>query len=342
MSAAPRPCLLAVALATLLLGACALSAMQPVHAAVVNPAVVQSGPFHVGLQAGHWKIAQLPAELARLRTSTGTSAGGRSEVDLNLDIARRAATLLRAEGVVVDVLPATVPTGYRADAFVAIHADGNNSTRPRGFKIATRWRSAGAFRDQALVDLLDTAYSAATGLPHDGAVTRNMRGYYAMNTWLGTDSRISSATPAAIIETGYMTNAADRAVLFRQTGTVAAGIARGVLDYLHRGPAADRAQARADAVAAASPTGWSVAVVANRAAVRTGKAAGAPVAGYVSRGDSLAYLDNTARPKGPFTNAQLHGSELASSSAPVRVSYPGSTNPLYISRDAIIIQQPLR
>src|SRR5690242_10902744 len=91
---------------------------------VAAPAI-QSRPLRVGLQAGHWKSTQLPASLARLRSSTGTAAAGRTEVALNLDLANRTASLLRAQGIVVDILPATVPTGYRADAFVAIHADGN-------------------------------------------------------------------------------------------------------------------------------------------------------------------------------------------------------------------------
>src|SRR5690242_6743701 len=91
---------------------------------VAAPAI-QSRPLRVGLQAGHWKNAQLPASQARLRSSIGTAAAGRTEVALNLDLANRTASLLRAQGIVVDILPATVPTGYRADAFVAIHADGN-------------------------------------------------------------------------------------------------------------------------------------------------------------------------------------------------------------------------
>src|SRR6476661_4990377 len=60
---------------------------------VAAPAI-QRGPLRVGLQAGHWKNAELPASLARLRSSTGTAAAGRTEVAFNLDIANRTARLL--------------------------------------------------------------------------------------------------------------------------------------------------------------------------------------------------------------------------------------------------------
>src|SRR5215204_4658974 len=72
-------------------------------------------PLRVGIQAGHWKAAEAPDELRSLRTQTGAYYGGRSEWVLNLDIARRTAEILRAQGVVVDVWPVTIPTGYQAD-----------------------------------------------------------------------------------------------------------------------------------------------------------------------------------------------------------------------------------
>src|SRR5262245_59391517 len=72
----------------------------PAAAATVN----------VAIQAGHWKSNELPDALARLRTSTGAYGGGRSESQVTLDIAQRAARLLRAKGLTVEVLPATVPT----------------------------------------------------------------------------------------------------------------------------------------------------------------------------------------------------------------------------------------
>jgi N-acetylmuramoyl-L-alanine amidase len=303
---------------------------------VAAPAI-QSRPLRVGLQAGHWKNAQLPASLARLRSSTGTAAAGRTEVALNLDLANRTARLLRAQGIVVDILPATVPTGYRADAFVAIHADGNNSTRARGYKVASRWRSGVAFRDEVLVETLSQVYGDMTGLPRDSAITRNMRGYYAFNTWLGDESRISQLTPAAIIETGYMTNAADRAVLFNKPDVVAAGIARGILAFLNSSNGA-AIQARTEAVAALSPTQRSVVVTQDGVVVRAANSSSARIVARMNRGDVLYYLDTTVRPKGPITN--VHGGELAANSGYFRVGIPGHDGVFYINRDYVVVQEP--
>jgi hypothetical protein len=204
-------------------------APQAVQAAPQS--VITSRPYKVAIQIGHYKNSELPPELSRLVGSTGTSGGGRKEVDLNNDISQRVARLLRAQGVEVELLPATVPTGYNADAFIAIHADGNASTRARGFKISTRWSSQVAEQDGILVQKLTEAYSAATGLPEDSNVTRNMRGYYAYSprraTW-----RLSNLTPGAIVEMGFMTNATDRAMMFNQPDRVAAGITNGIMNYL--------------------------------------------------------------------------------------------------------------
>ncbi len=202
---------------------------EPVRVHAQAPAAPR--PYHVGLQVGHYKTSELPDELSRLSGHTGTAGGGRTEVDLNLDVSNRVARLLRNQGVVVDILPATVPTGYSADAFVAIHADGSSSARSRGFKISTRWRSEVALQDAMLVEMLTGAYRAATGLPEDSNITRNMRGYYAYSPWR-PNYRVSNFTPGAIVEMGFMTNAADRAVLFNATDKVAAGIANGIMSFL--------------------------------------------------------------------------------------------------------------
>ncbi len=195
------------------------------------PQAAVARPYHVGIQAGHWKNNELPEQLSRLEGSVGTSGGGRTEVDLNLDVAKRVVALLRASGVVVDLLPATVPTGYSADAFVAIHADGNSSPAARGFKISTRWRSVVAVQDARLMETLTSEYRLATDLPEDGSVTRNMRGYYAYSPWR-LNYRVSNYTPAAIVEVGFMTNASDRAVMFNRTQQVASSIAAGVTAFL--------------------------------------------------------------------------------------------------------------
>ena len=192
-------------------------------------ATPRPGPPRVGLQVGHWKSNELPDELKRLRGSTGAFAAGYSEVEINLDIARRVAALLQQRGLIIDILPATVPPGYDADAFVAIHADGSASHGARGFKLATPWRTSRAA--QHLADVLREEYAAATGLPWDDRITFNMRGYYAFS-YRRHEHAVAKTTPAVIIEIGYLTNATDRAILIGQPDRVAMGLANGIVRYL--------------------------------------------------------------------------------------------------------------
>jgi N-acetylmuramoyl-L-alanine amidase len=292
----------------------------------------------VGLQVGHWHIAALPDSLARLRDQTGTAAAGHTELQLNLDVVRRTAALLEAAGVQVDVLPATVPDGYRADAFVAIHADGNFARAVRGYKVAPPWRSGVAWADAALAAQIQVAYSTATRLPRDPEITDNMRGYYAINGWMGTESRISDGTPSAVIETGFMTSAADRAVLFDHPERVAAGLATGILAFLQSGAGTAAEQQRAETVAALAPTGCSVVVLLDDVPLRAAPAPDAPAVAWVNRGAILPYLDSTARPRGPFTNTA--GRRLAVQTGYYRVGRPGGGVSVYINRATVVVQLP--
>jgi N-acetylmuramoyl-L-alanine amidase len=193
------------------------------------------GPPRIGLQAGHWKSDELPDELSRLRTAWGGSGGGRSEWEVNLEVAERAAERLRARGYLVDVLPATVPPGYKADLFLAIHADANLSPTPRGYKLARgRWTRLPA-TDDALVEALREEYGRATGLPWDNSITRNMTGYFAFNN-RRFQHAIDRTTPAAILEMGYLTNPADRYVLLERMGAVVEGIERGLVRFIEERP----------------------------------------------------------------------------------------------------------
>jgi N-acetylmuramoyl-L-alanine amidase len=189
-------------------------------------------PWRVGVQAGHWKIDELPLELRRLRSSTGARYGSFHEVDANLDIARRVTDYLTAAGIQVDLLPATVPPGYLADAFVSIHADGAYKPGVRGWKMSTPWRTSEASR--RLLDALARTYPLFTGLPEDRyGTTYSMRGYYAFSPHR-VHHAISRSTPAIIIETGFVTVAADREVIFGDPDTAARGIASGIVRYLSR------------------------------------------------------------------------------------------------------------
>jgi len=231
----PAMTLLGVAAAPLVAGASgAIGTPQVVSATAAptaSPVPLPPIKARVGLQVGHWQAADLPAELASLRTETGASAGGYAEVDVNLQIARQVAALLRARGITVDLLPATIPPGYRADAFVAIHCDYNNDPGMSGFKLARYGDSADPARDDALLNAIAATYGATTGQPTDPHITRAMIYYYAFNSALLAHA-IAPQTPGVIIELGFLTNASDRALLVGTQPTVATGLAQGIIGYL--------------------------------------------------------------------------------------------------------------
>lgn len=230
MPAPARRPLLAL-LAALLVAAALAPAVGAVPADAPADWPVPPEGARVGLQVGHWQIEDLPEDQARLRGQTGGSGGGYREVDVNLAIVQRAAALLAARGVAVDILPAAVPIGYRADAFVAVHCDASADPRANGYKLARYRASAIPGQDDLLLDTIATAYGAATGLRPDDNITRAMTGYYAYNPRL-YQSIIGWQTPAVIVELGYLTNAGDRATLVGQQDALAAALAAGVLRFL--------------------------------------------------------------------------------------------------------------
>ncbi|HEX2987743.1 MAG TPA: N-acetylmuramoyl-L-alanine amidase [Chloroflexota bacterium] len=190
-------------------------------------------PKRVGLQAGHWLFNEAPDELADLRSNPGTSGGGKAEWEVTLDIAQRTATLLQGAGVQVDILPTTIPVRYRANAFVAIHADGDNGGALNGYKVAGSGWTGTPEADAALVDAINQEYAATTGLPRrDEQISLRMRWYYGFNA-RRYQHAVAPGVPQAIIETGFLTNAGDRQLLIGNPDRIAAGIAAGILDYLN-------------------------------------------------------------------------------------------------------------
>ena len=219
------------------------------------------GPLRVGLQAGHWLNSELPDELERLRgTSVGTSGGGKKEWEVNLEIVQATAKLLEEKGIIVDILPATVPPAYFADVFIAIHADGNKNTNISGFKVASTYaclpssysggwqgrqgsnHSQRSFRlgnncpqsteVSRFVELLEKEYQQATNLGIDQNISHNMRGYYAFNWWRN-DHSVHPMTVAAILETGFLTSPKDQKVLINKQELAAQGIANAVFKFLN-------------------------------------------------------------------------------------------------------------
>ena len=207
---------------------------EPGRARLLRPAPL-TPPRRVGIQVGHWKAAEAPDEFPNLRFQLGASFGGVDEVDLNLDIADRVAAILRADGVTVDILPATIPPGYLADAFVALHADGDDYREARGFKTAHGFHRSP--HDGALVATLTDSYHAATELPWDDNVSGDMTDYYAF-AWYRYVHALSPFTPAAILEMGFLSQEEDRVVLLDRPEVVARGVANGIARFLAATPQA--------------------------------------------------------------------------------------------------------
>ena len=204
---------------------------------IPKPKIDLNEPRRVGIQVGHWQTDDVPREYGtRIVTQTGASWAGYDEVDINMDIAERTAKLLRAQGVAVDILPTTVPAGYLADAFVALHGDSDGVGELSGFKMA-RGSRRGPYEDRLLSDIR-TTYGAETGLDYDAAhVTRAMTGYYAAN-WSRYQHATSPFTPSVILEMAFISNRGDLSLLVSQPDRVAVAIANGILKFLDETPRA--------------------------------------------------------------------------------------------------------
>lgn len=188
------------------------------------------GPVRVGIQAGHWFASEAPDEQEGLRDNTGAQASGFTEWETNLKIAQETKILLASQGIVVDLLPTTIPPGYLADAFISIHADGSPDTTVNGYKVAAprRDRSGSA---QRLSDLIQARYGSSTLLSLSDTVTPNMRGYYAFNS-RRYEHAIHPMTPGVIVETGFISSAKDRKIIVSNPKRSAQGIADGIMLFL--------------------------------------------------------------------------------------------------------------
>lgn len=204
-----------------------------------TPGVAQASPptvraARIGIEAGHG-----------VGDPGSISCDGKvREADVTLGVAQRAAALLREQGHTVDIfrgneagtLPKSQITGYKADAFFALHTDfcapGNS-----GFKV-TRFGGApvtgmigtGDPSDR-LTDAVWKQFGVATGLPEDrghGHFTPNMRFYWAINpNW-----NVAWSTPAVIVEMGWLSG--DKAFMSSPDGQqrMGTGIANAVTHFL--------------------------------------------------------------------------------------------------------------
>lgn len=199
--------------------------------------LIALGPPHVGLQIGHDGAAEQPAELAHLRFNTGGFAGGLSELSVNRSVAAALKQALEARGITVDLLTATPPEGYHADLLLALHADSVQYATRTGYKSAYFDPPRSRLEPQ-LKSFIDADYLQLTGLPDDTENTTGaMREYYAFN-FRSYRHTVHPATPALIVELGYLSNPRDAALL-REPGAVADALAEGVVHFLefrHRLP----------------------------------------------------------------------------------------------------------
>jgi len=145
-----------------------------------------------------------------------------------LSVASQVREILIAEGYDVDLLAEFDPrlSGYKAIALVSIHADSCEyvNDQATGFKLSPAISTKYPEQAARLTACLRTRYADATGLQfHSGSVTGDMTNYHAF-------SEISSDTPAAIIETGFMN--LDREILTQNQDLLAKGIASGILCFV--------------------------------------------------------------------------------------------------------------
>jgi hypothetical protein len=189
-----------------------------------------AGPFRVALQVGHWRAGEAPEELENLRFNTGASFGTLTEWEVGMEIAQAAKSRLEEKGIVVEILPTTIPPNYWADVFVSIHADGSLDPSLAGYKVAAPRRDHTG-RAEGLAALLEEEYGRATRLDRDPNITRSMRGYYAFN-WRRYDHSLHPMTVAAIVETGFLTNPGDRRIIVNAPERPAAGIASAIERFL--------------------------------------------------------------------------------------------------------------
>ena len=218
-------------------------ALAPPGGAIVQQGVVRipkpkidpNGQRRVGIQIGHWMTDDVPKEYGtRIQLQTGTSWAGITEVDTTMAIAARMRTMLQAQGIAVDILPTTVPEGYLADVFIALHCDGDGVGELSGFKMATSTRR-GPY-ETALMTTIKDVYAKATGLDYDAThVSRQMLGYYAMN-WSRYQHATSPFTPSTIIELGFLSNDDDRELLVDHADVVATALVNGIFKFLDDHP----------------------------------------------------------------------------------------------------------
>ncbi len=187
----------------------------------------------IGLQIGHLDQDKVPPELSALNSNFENKflqSIRDKEISITREVAKELLKILEQEGFSVDLLSATVPEGYLADAFLSLHLDWNKNQNVRGFKVSgSAFDSSG--KSQRLAELIKFFYEKITLLPWNNYITPNMRYYYAFN-YKSFKHSISPETPAAIIELGFLTNKEDYEFLKDHPQKAAQALAKGLIAFI--------------------------------------------------------------------------------------------------------------
>lgn len=201
----------------------------PLEAARIMTVNLLRGPVRVGIQVGHLDAINHPEEHRDLRWNFGGHANGVDELDINIAVAERLKSLLEAAGVTVELLPASVPAYYTADAVISVHADSVDDPARNGYKSA-HFEPLRNSQDPLLKEHIDTVFLAGSGLRDDSVNTSSgMIRYYAFNPRYRHS--VNTRSPALLVELGYISNRADLRFLL-DPGQPAALLAEGIIAFL--------------------------------------------------------------------------------------------------------------
>ena len=211
--------------------------LSPADVALASglPDAVGTGGAGGAASAVRQRYAQSPgpAAIAIISGHKGSDAGavcddGLTEAEVNETIANMVVAALGARGVeatLFNEFDERLP-GYRGTALVSVHADSciYYNDLATGYKIA----ASSAVASQTLMSCMEGNYARATQLPYNAnTITPHMTDYHVFRA-------IDSATPAIIIETGFMN--LDRAMLTTTPQLPVQGIVDGILCFLDRTP----------------------------------------------------------------------------------------------------------
>jgi N-acetylmuramoyl-L-alanine amidase len=191
-------------------------------------------PVVASLQAPQPKIGIVAGHSGPQNDPGAVCPNGVTEAMVNRDIATRVKAGLEASGFRVDLLNEfdSRLQGYQALALVSIHNDSCQyiNDQATGFKVAGAVDTGAPDESKKLVACLTDRYSKRTGLPyHANSITPDMTSYH-------TFYEVNSATPIAIIETGFLN--LDFKLLTEQPQKVAQGVIDGIICYVKGEPVA--------------------------------------------------------------------------------------------------------